>query len=89
MRNSWTRVFPTACSCSCTVGKKTSTIQYGYMAVLNVELKHECFLKHSRMGTARMKQDKETDEEGKMRGVSMERSKASMKEKELPKPITT
>ena len=31
-----------------------------------------------------MKQDKETDEESEKRGVSMERSKASMKEKEVP-----
>ena len=29
------------------------------------ELVQECFPKHSRMGTARMIQDKETDEEGK------------------------
>ena len=36
----------------------------------------ECSPKHSRMGTARTKKDKETDEEGKKRGVSMERSKA-------------
>ena len=37
---------------------------------------HESFPKHSRMGTARTKQDKETDEDGKKRGVSMESSKA-------------
>ena len=37
---------------------------------------HECFPTHSSMGTARMKQDKETDEEGKKRGVSRERSTA-------------
>ena len=46
------------------------------MAVGNWELMHKCFPKHSCMGTARMKQDKETDEDGKKRGVSMERSKA-------------
>ena len=45
---------------------------------------HECFPKHSRMGTARMKQDKETDEEGKKKGASMERSKAGSKEKRSP-----
>ena len=45
------------------------------MAIGHGEL-HECFPKHSRMGTARTKQDKETDEEGKKRGVSMEKSKA-------------
>ena len=42
---------------------------------------HERFPKHSLMGTSRMKLDKETDEEGKTGGVSMERSKASTKEK--------
>ena len=31
-----------------------------------------------------MKQDKETDEEGKKEGVSMERSKAGTKNKEVP-----
>ena len=31
-----------------------------------------------------MKQDKETDKEGKKRGVSMERSKAEPKEKRSP-----
>ena len=44
------------------------------MAIGNWEFMHECFPKHSRMGTARMKKDKETDEEGKKRGVNMERS---------------
>ena len=38
------------------------------MAIGNVELMHECFPEHSRKGTARMKYDKETDEEGKIRG---------------------
>ena len=37
---------------------------------------HECFQKHFRMGTARMKQD---EREGKKRCVSMERSKAGTK----------
>ena len=37
------------------------------MAIENEELMHECFPKHRRMGTARMKLDKETDEEGKKR----------------------
>ena len=40
-----------------------------------------CFHKHSRMGTTRMKLDKVTDEEDNKRGVSMERSKASTKER--------
>ena len=43
------------------------------MAIGNWELMNECFLKHLRMGTAT------TDEEGKKRGVSMERSKAGTK----------
>ena len=54
------------------------------MAIGNGELMHECFSKHSRMGTARTKQDNETDEEGKKRGVSMERSKAGTKGKRSP-----
>ena len=40
------------------------------MAAGNWELMRVCFPKHSRMGTARMKYDKETNEEGKKRGVS-------------------
>ena len=37
------------------------------MGIGNEELVHECFPKHSHMGTGRMKYDKkkETDEEGK------------------------
>ena len=50
------------------------------MAIGNGKFMHECFPKHSRMGTARMKYDKEKDEEGKKRGASMERSKAGKKE---------
>ena len=46
------------------------------MAIGHGELMHKCFPKHSRMGTARTKLDKETDEDGKKRGLSMERSKA-------------
>ena len=53
------------------------------MAIGNVELIHECFPKHTRMGTAIMRQDRETDEEGKKRGVIMERIKRERK-KELP-----
>ena len=44
------------------------------MAIGNVDLMHECVPKHSRMGTIRMTYDKERDEKGKKRGVSMERS---------------
>ena len=49
------------------------------MAIGHGELMHECFQKHSSMGTARTKQDKETDEDGKKRGVSMERCRAGTK----------
>ena len=41
----------------------------------------ECFPKHLSMGTARMKKDKETDEEGEKKGMSMERSKVGTKKK--------
>ena len=58
------------------------------MAIGNGELMHKCFPKHSRMGIARMKQDIETDEEGKKRDVSMERSFAG-KKKRSQRPITT
>ena len=51
------------------------------MAIGNVELMHECCFKHLRMGTEIMKQDQETDEGGKKRGMSMERSKAGTKER--------
>ena len=37
------------------------------MAVGNGEFIYECFTKHSRMGTARMKKDKETEEGKKVR----------------------
>ena len=49
------------------------------MAIGNGEFMHEYFPKHSRMGTAIMKYDNETEEEGKKRGVSMERCKAVAK----------
>ena len=47
----------------------------------NGELEHKCFTKHSLMGTARMEQDRVTDEEGKKRGLSMERSIADKSER--------
>ena len=49
------------------------------MAIGIWELLQERFPKHSRMGTARMKYDKETDEESKKRGVSMEKIKEGTK----------
>ena len=45
---------------------------------------HECFPKHSSMGTPGIKEDKETDEEGKKRDMSMERITAGAKGKGSP-----
>ena len=45
------------------------------MAIGNGELMHECFLKYLRMGTARMKYDKEAEE-----GVWTERSEYGKKQ---------
>ena len=56
------------------------------MAIGNGELMQKCFSKHSRVRTARMKYDKETDEEGKKKGVSVERHKAGTKEKSSDGP---
>ena len=49
------------------------------MAVENGELMQECFHKHLRMGTARMKEDKETEEEDKEKRRKMERSRVDTK----------
>ena len=54
------------------------------MAIGNGELMHECFIKHSRMGIARMKKGKETQEDANKIGVCIERSNAGMKENEVP-----
>ena len=51
------------------------------MAIRNGELMHECFPKHLRMGTARLKLDNETKEEGKKRRINVERSTADTKER--------
>ena len=60
------------------------------MVIGNGELMHECFHKHSLMGTARMKEDNETDEDGKKRGVSTEKVKlARKKELKSRQPITS
>ena len=53
------------------------------MAIENGQLMRECFPKHSRRGTARIKCDKETDEDNKKRGLSMEKVKGGRK-KEVP-----
>ena len=52
------------------------------------EVMHECFPKQSRMLTAKTKYDKKTDEDGKKRGVCMERSKAGTKKQKSRLPIT-
>ena len=64
-------------SVSCTKERKNE-VPFS-MAIGNGELMHECFPKHSRMGTARMKEDNGTDEDDKKRGVIMEKSKAGIK----------
>ena len=57
------------CTCSCTVGKRQVPFS---MTTGNEEFMHECFPKHSRMGTARMNKTKKqiylisTDEDGKI-----------------------
>ena len=48
------------------------------MAIGNGELLQECSPKHWRIGTARMKTDKEMEED-KKKGVGMETSKAGTK----------
>ena len=50
------------------------------MAIGNEDLIHKCFPKHSRIRTENEIRQ-ETVEEGKKRGVSMERSKADTKER--------
>ena len=57
------------------------------MAIGNRELMYECFPKHWPMGTARMKEN-DTDEDGKKRGVSMEKVKRARKMKsQRPKAL--
>ena len=57
------------------------------MAIGNGQLMQECFPKHSSRGTARIKLGKETEEKGKKRGMSIERSEAMKKKSQ--QPITT
>ena len=55
------------------------------ISIGNWEFMQESFPKHSRMGTARLKKDKETDKDDKKKGVSMERNKPDMNlKKEVP-----
>ena len=49
------------------------------IAIKNGGIMHECFPKHLCMGTARMKEDKETEEKYKQNRVKMERSKVGTK----------
>ena len=69
-------------SFSCTT---ESTIQYGYIG--NGELMQECARVF--LGTARMKYDKGTDEEGKKRGVSIRKEVKLARKKKSRRPITT
>ena len=57
------------------------------MAIGNWELMYEFFPKHSRMGTARKKEYNETGEDGKKRGVIMEKVKRARNKSR--QPITT
>ena len=54
------------------------------IATANVELMHERFPKHSCMGTAKMKYDKETERKGKKGETSMESSDGARKNNEAP-----
>ena len=45
------------------------------MDIEKVYFMHECFPKHFRMGTATIKEDKETEEEWKQKRVEIERKK--------------
>ena len=58
------------------------------MAIGTVELLQEYSPKHSRMGTARMKYDKEIHEEGKKSSVSMLKSRAGMEKKRSPDSLS-
>ena len=49
------------------------------MAIADVELMHDSCFQHLRMGTARMKEDKDTEKEGKEKRVSIERNKEGTK----------
>ena len=49
------------------------------MAIENEELVHEYFPKHLRMGTARTKDDNDTEDECKQKRVNMKRSKMGTK----------
>ena len=59
-------------------GELRKQVPFG-MAIENVELMHECFPKHFRMGTARIKEHNETDEDGKQKRVKMESRKVDTK----------
>ena len=57
------------------------------MAIRNVELMQECFPKHSHMGTAKMKYDKETEEEVRREERVWKEVKRSRKKKKSPKGV--
>ena len=55
-----------------------------WMVLAFFRLVQECFPKHACMGTARIKYDKETEEEGLKTDVCTEKRKAGTKEKRSP-----
>ena len=60
--------------------KRAGSIQYG---IENGTLMQECFPKHLRMGSARLKSDNETKEESKKRRINIGRSTADTKKEVL------
>ena len=55
------------------IGARRQQVPFS-MATENEELMNQCFPKHLRMGTARLKYDNETEEENKKRRMIVERS---------------
>ena len=62
------------------IGARREQVPFS-MAIENGELMHECFPKHLRMGTARLKYDNATEEESKKMRMNVERSTADTKKR--------
>ena len=60
------------------IGARSEQVPFS-MAIENGELMNECFPKHLRMGTARLKLDNETEEENKKRRMIVEISTVDTK----------
>ena len=56
------------------------------MAIGNVKLTHDCFPKHMRMGSARIKLEKDTKEIGKNRRVTTWKEVQPARQKDVPTP---